>query len=373
MSPSGDPGISLETATSLNFTMLSIIVLLYGFRRSYKGCTPGINILKGQLRTIRLWMVKMSMIGLVVFLVSCTYLSTKLPDMERQAIELTGIFGKGHLLRYGEYSLDINVILVYSMRLSEVLLVSSLFLLSSVWDPHLEPALGPALGPVLEPVSGPALGHALGHALEPQSELQPELQLEQQLVSRLGFVEGSRHVAPFTLPKIWAVFRIPICMLFYCNYLHLSLNLFVFIRILSSAVEFMVLGFIFILMAVKYTPSSSDTGHSGKTSSSGSEVPEDLESPKLLSILLLSYSVLKYVINLVDIPITLNSIHLYSISSLQVGLHLGIYLLLINMYSPMRKLSRNNAREPHYTLKDTKDRSIVPRTIIEFNESFFRE
>lgn len=271
-----DTGTSMETATGLNASVMLGMTLLYSLRRFQKGITPSVNFIKGRLRSISMWMAIASIIGYLSFLSISTFLSTK-TEIERSTVELTRMFDFKYFISYRNYSIDLSALMINSIKVSTTCLVSSIFILVSLCE------------------------------------------YESRSTSRE--IDFKSSIA--SLSKIWGIFRIPLILYLETMSPFINEKASVFARELGTTVEMFLAAF--FLMIIK-------SRHSTLFDSKRS-----LENINLLSVTILTYSILKHAINLVDFPVILTETHLQIISSINLGLLISLYLLMVTMLCPIKK------------------------------------
>jgi hypothetical protein len=304
--------------SNINDCVFSAFIFLFIFRRSYKSSTPSLNFIKGKLKSMGSWLLKLSVTFSLAFCLLMAFLSTKF-DIQRGIVQITRSLDESYIVNYKQYSFDLVYIMLISLKLSELLLTSSIFILISLWIPY------------------------ANSAYNNSSETYSPTKLHSSIAS---------------FSKIYAIFRIPI--LIYLDQFSslVSVKTSTFVIDLLFAIEFLAASFFLIIMNSKF---------------SDLESSRSLETSSLLSLILFFYGIVKYAVNLVDFPFALTDTHKHIICSVQFVLNLTIYILAICMICPLKK--------PFYTEEDQKRKvknlekmsgetniSLV-ESIIEFDES----
>lgn len=297
-----------ELLGNLNTTIILAFVLAFTFRRSYKSTTPTINLIKGRLRTFGAWMLKFSVLFSFVFSACITALSSRY-SIRRHVVELTRSFDGSLVASFRSHSIDIAAVMIYALKISEILLISSVFFLIALFVP--QPSDG-----------ADALPQAAGSSIA-------------------------------TFSTMWAICRIPVYLYLDAYRTLFDQKLAIFVFELAPSVEFLTAA-LFTLVA-----NSSRTGRSS-------------ENMSLLGVLLLLYAIFKHVVNLVEMPFALTEIHLQALASIQLCLQLGLYLVLLAMFCPLRKAEGAQAA-PEALRHDecNSDIALIP-SVVEFDERPFR-
>lgn len=260
-------------------TVFVTLTLLYIFRRLFKSTTPTINFIKGKLRTIGAWLLEFSIIFYLIFNFLIAFLCQKL-EIKRNEIELSRILKKSEILYFKNYKIDLVVVMIFSLKISEILLCSSLFILV----------------PVLTPKNENNDIHNLNNK--------------------------NYRVSTCLISFLWGIFRIP--FIIYCDSYRdfFELEFVVFVSEIFSALEFFLLGFFFLILNIKYKDFKLST---------------DREKINLLLFMAFSYGISKHIVNLINLPFKLDEIHFCILSSLQFAIEIAIFILASTIYFPYKE------------------------------------
>lgn len=313
---------SKELLSNLNATIILAFVLVFIFRRSYKSTTPTINLIKGRLRTFGAWMLKFSILFSFMFSGCITMLCNRY-NIKRRDIELAKTFEGSMMASFRGYSVDVAAVMIYALKISEILLVSSIFFLIALFVP--QPS----------------------DAAEDSDE---NLSISQNANSTIS-----------TFSTMWAICRIPAHLYLDAYKTLFDQKLAVFIFELVSAVELFTAAFFTLIVRSKHS-----SLHTKKSK----------EDMNLLSVLLLFYAIFKHTVNLVEMPFALTEVHVQVLTSIQFSLQLGLYLILLSMFCPLKKTEHRTqkARSPE-TLKhydECNSEVVLMPSIVEFDERPFR-
>lgn len=312
---------SIETFRSLNASILMAFVFLFILRRSCISTTPTINIIKGRMRSFGAWLLSLSLGFALVFSVCITALS-KDHDISRSAVELSKMFDGSHYASIKGYAVDVVVIMLFSLKISEILLVSAIYILVALWVPQ-------------EDCGGD----------------------EADGCSTARMLQSSIGAAT----TMWAIFRIPLCLYTDAYRFLFDDKITVFVFEIFAALEYLVAAFLLLILNSRH---------------SAMHTARSLENMGLLSSVLLLYGVFKHAVNLVNLPFSPSSMHLSALSSVQLALQLGIYVLMCCLFCPLRKAVKGSRRidimkSSLGTPESLQEVVLVP-SMIEFDERLHR-
>lgn len=283
--PAKYTAISQETMTNVNSTVFLIFLVFYVFRRSVMSSTPALNIIKGRLGTLGSWMLNFSALFLLVFSLCVTFLSQVMP-IRRNEIETTMLYDKSLISTFKNYHIDMVALMLFSLKLSRLLLGSSLFTLVALVAPRM----------IDSTRESPDRG-----AQHSRTHKNP----------------GTSSISSFSIT--WALLRIPLYLYFDTHRTNLDYKTSIFVTELVCALEFLLVA-VFLLILQARRDSSSVSPSSGTVS---------------LFILLCSLcAVFRHVVNLIDLPFILTELHGQILGSIQFALQLSIYLLASCMFCP---------------------------------------
>lgn len=300
---------------SANTTVFLAISLFYIYCRSYSSSNSTLSFLKGKFRSLCGILLKVSILTALVYNISVNFLATKF-SIDRIQLEISKKLDHNYRVDYKDYSLDLVSIMVYSLKISEALLISCVFLATSLLAPD-------------------------------ESEFYERYKFDESLVNFNSSMSS--------LCKLWGVFRIPI--LFYAGTLKplFGNKLATFISQLFSNIELVTVSIFLILIKFKnYTPWRNHSVDIG-----------------LLALTLTAYGFAKYGINLIDFPFELTKSNLDTIVALQFGLMIGIYLSVCGIVFPRRIQACDHLSEKNNRLiqgvENTNEVALL-ESIIEFED-----
>lgn len=264
--------VNVNTTIFLTFTLLFILC------RSYTSSTGTLGFLKGRLNSFCGMLLKISILSAVVYNLIFNYLSTKF-DINKVELEIKESLDYVHKINFQDYSIDAINLMIYSLKISQFLFISCVF-----------------------------LGIAL---LVPDS-----VENSEEAPFDPATIKYNSRIS--SLCKLWAVFRIPI--VFYSSYLNPYLNekITLFIILVFSNVEIS-LAALFLLL-IKFKNNSAEQ--------------KNQTDVGLFSIVLMSYGLIRYGINLIDLPFKLSILNLNIITSVQSAFMISLYMLLTDIIFP---------------------------------------
>lgn len=308
------PNNGTMEGSSTNTTVFLAISLFYIYCKSYSSTNSTLSFLKGKFRSFCGLLLKISILASLVYDVSLNFLGTKF-NIDRTQLEITKALEYSYRVDYKDYSIDLVSVMIYSLKISETLLASCVFLAVSLLIPD-----------------------------------EPEFYEKYKFDESLMTFNSSMS----SLCKLWGVFRIPI--LFYAGALRALLGekLSIFISQMLANIELVVASIFLLLIKFKnYTPWQNHNADIG-----------------LLSLTLTAYGFSKYGINLIDFPFELSKSNLDMICALQFGLMIGIYLSISGIMFPRRQifdhLPEKNDR-PIQGVENTNEVALL-ESIIEFED-----
>lgn len=292
---------------TVNCFVIMLITFLYIISRSISSTTPSINVIKGKFRSIAGMLLKLSITSALCYNATLFFLSFKF-NIDKVTLELGHRFTERFDFKFKDYSIDLGFVMLTSLKISEALLISSLFLAISLMS-------------------------SSTHS-KTNSNVEPLQTLRNKVRS---------------ISRIWGIFRIPFA--FYSYYIETLVDekIYLFFRLIFGSIEFGIATiFIFISRFKNVALKNINV------------------SPAFLSFCCLSYGFLKFTINLVDFPFKLNKTHLEIIISMQFGLLCAIYLLLTEILFP-RKFNEVSVKELEVPKQPFSDVSML-ETVIVFDE-----
>lgn len=310
-----------EQLNNINITIILAFTTLYIFRRSYASTTPAINVVKGRLKTFGAWMLKFALLFELGFSCCITYISRD-HNIKRSEVELFRVFNDILLASYKDYTIDIVAVMIFSLKIAEILLISSIYFLVALSVPN-------------------------------PSHINEETYSSHNLSSSIG-----------RWATLWAIFRIPVFLYVDAYKSLFDQKLTIFIFELAAALEYIVAGFLLLILASRH--------HILRSIKS-------LESMVLLSVSLLLFGIFKHAVNLVDLPFILTPLHTQALSSIQLALQMSIYLLVADILCPYKKMEENGAVPVEEANDKNTNRQDLCKTevmlvpsMIEFDERLFR-
>lgn len=185
-----DKSSTAETLLNTNGAVMVGLALLFILRRSTASSTPSINFIKGKLRTLGAWMTKFSIVCLFIYMALISFLSTKM-DIQKVDVDLSRSLISKYVITYKSYSVDLVILMLYTLKLSSIFMVSALFLTIPLCH--------------------------------------------------------SNHSTLASFSKLWAIFRIPAYMYFETVSILSDKDMIVFLREIVSTVEFMAASLFLVL------------------------------------------------------------------------------------------------------------------------------
>lgn len=314
------PGDLKDSNTSeminANTSIFLGLALIYIYCRGYSSSNASLSFIKGKFKSFCGLLLKLSITTALIYNLCYNFLNLKF-NIDRIELEIKETFNQSYRIDYKDYSIDLASLMTYSLRISQLIFTSCIFLAVSLTVPR-------------------------NSLIKEIYKIDPSLMAYNSSIS--------------TFCKLWAVFRIPI--LFYSAYLRpfLTEKMALFSIIIFSNIEF-VLASLFLLL-IKFKNIASETKHQA-----------DLG---LFAISLLAFGLIKYGVNLVDLPFELSQRNLNIVTSVQSALMISIYLFLTDIIFPRKIKDVQQERNLISTeitrpLKFENDVSLV-ESIIEFDD-----
>lgn len=122
--------LNLDT-NSINTPVVVSLITLYILSRSMTSTTPTINLIKGKFRSITGIILKGSIFSMLIYSIVLYYLSTKF-TINKLSLELFHQFDEHYIVTYNQYSIDLGLVLISSLKIAEALFISSVFLCISI-------------------------------------------------------------------------------------------------------------------------------------------------------------------------------------------------------------------------------------------------
>jgi len=261
-----------------NTTIFLVLTTLYIFSRSYTSSTATLGFLKGRFNSFCGMLLKVAIVAALIYNLTFNFLSTQF-DINKIELEIKERLNHTHIIDFKNYSLDLVTLMIYSLKISQFLFASCIFLGISLLVPD---------------SSDLADTHASDSSL----------------------IAYNSSISSFC--KLWAIFRVPI--VFYSGYLNPYLNerLTLFFILIFSNVE-LTFAALFLLII------------KSKNSAASFKSQTDVG---LFALTVMSYGIIRYGINLMDLPFQLSRMNLNIITSVQSALMISIYLFLTEIIFP---------------------------------------
>lgn len=265
--------LSVNFISNLNATVLISLTILYMWRRYLISDKPKINPLSGRLRLVGTWMLQASVMSLLIFLGSLTFLSME-DSPKRATVELLRSFsGGGYRIAIYGRTIDLSDIMLYAMNISEILLISAVFIAIS-----------------LE-----------GKASREEKET------------------SSFRCSIRIFSKIWAALRLLVLPYAIYRMREIPREIYIFLIEIALVAEYTMACICLLIVAVQQPCS----------------MLKDDTNPLLWS--MMGYGIVKHAINLINFPFTLQNIHIEVLMSLGLGIQAVLYITLCNVLCPLPK------------------------------------
>lgn len=300
-----EKGVFETDPTTINTTVITSVLGLYIFFRSFVSIIPSVNFIKGKFRFVAGLFLKIAIFSSVVYEITIYLLSTKF-KINRIELELSKNFQEHHQISYGGFTVDLAFLMTTSLKITEIMFMSSIFLCISLMAPS------------------------------------PELTYFFNL-----------NVSIISFSRLWSIFRIP--TIYYSSKLNLIMDekAALFLKLLFCGIEVCIASsFAFILGFKNNTLKNLHT------------------DSFFFSSCLMSYGFLKYFINIIDFPFKLNSEIVKLIFSVQFVLLNAIYLQITSLIFPRKSLLQPQkipSTVNHPNERYSTDVALL-ETVVEFDE-----
>lgn len=293
---------------SVNTFPIYIALSLYILSKSFNSTTPFINIFKGKFRSISGLLLKIAVLCSCVYQFLLYFLNTKF-NIDKITLELSQRFNETYLVTFKDYTIDLCYVLVTSLQISDVLLVSCIFLAISIL-----------------------------------SNVSSDLKEFQALNSLLSI---RNYICIFS--RLWGITRIPIYFYIYGLEKNIDERYVLFAKLLVSSLELGVASFFMFLTNIK-----------------NQRIRKAKFSAGLFTSGLLLYGFFKYVINFVDFPFKLTKNGLDLILSFQSIIQISIIIIVSDVFfSSFSTVESECAKSPGHLFNQVTELEAV----IEFEES----
>ena len=264
---------------NVNCFVLTTLSCIYIISRSMTSTPPLINMIKGKFRSLAGLFLKLSIISAVCYNAALFFISFKF-DIDKVTLELSHSFNEKYNVNIQNYTFDVVYLLITSLRISETLFISCLFITISC-------------------ICNTSNNHE-GTNTDVLRAIRSKI---------------------CNICRIWGIFRIPLTFYSYYAEPLIDTKLYLFLRLMVGSIEFaFVCAFIFF---------------SRFRNASAKNMNVD---PGFLVFCCFSYGFLKYTINLIDFPFKLTKTHMEIVISSQFGFLCSIYLLLAEVLFPRKNL-----------------------------------
>ncbi|KAI5170416.1 hypothetical protein PAEPH01_1414 [Pancytospora epiphaga] len=305
---------NLNYTIILSFAFILILLKSYGKKPTQRG------ILHTRLQMLGGWILNFSILFSLIFSSSITLLSNKY-TLPRHNIEVLKAFEGTFLKSYKGYSLDLAAVMTFSLKLSEILLISSLFFLLAT--------------------------------------LVPTGSREDEGLNKYNISNSS--LGSFSI--LWGICRIPVHLYLDAYRSVFEGRLAMFLFDLISLAEIFIAAVILLILKVKRTLML-------ESSSQGDIL--------ILSLTLIFYGIFKYAVNLISMPFPVDELGVQAITSAQFSLELVLYLLASSFFVPREEVLQTRTQQSNSALDLVKpslsncdpDVVLLPPTI-EFDNKIF--
>lgn len=293
---------------TVNCLVIIILNCLYIMTRSISSSTSLIDIVKGKFRSLAGLFLKLSILSSVCYNAALFFLSFKF-EIDKVALELSHTFKDKFTVSFRQYNLDLAYLMVSSLKMTDTLLISCLFMTISLICNSKD--------------------SSERNSSEPLNNIRSKIS---------------------SISKVWGICRVPLIFYSYFIESFIEPKLYLFFRLIFGCVEF---GFvcIFIFFATFRNSSPKNT-----SVDSG-----------FLAFCCFLYGFLKYTVNLIDFPFKLTSVHVEIITSSQFGILCAIYLLLSEILFP-RKQKKIIPKEGVELNKEPVSEVCLLESVIVFDE-----
>jgi hypothetical protein len=268
----GESALKIDSS-SVNTPVVVSMVCLYILFRNMTSKTPTINFIRGKFASITGMILTISIIASTIYNITLYFLSTKF-QIDKISLELLQKFDKQYMITFQDYTFDLGSVLVTSLKVADVLLISSVFLCISVGVPNIKQSTLPTL-----------------------------------------------HWTISFVSRAWAFFRMP--LVYYSNRLEIFINekLALFLMLVFLNIELIVASVFSLMLKFRNNDMKKSNMDIG-----------------FLSLCLFLYGFLKYSINFIDFPFQISNIVLGLIYSTQYVLSISLYLLVAGIIFPKNEI-----------------------------------
>lgn len=284
--------VSLPDSNNLSTIPFLVFLTLYINIKSYSSSISSLSFLKGKINSLAGLLLKICVICSLIYNISYEILSKNF-KINKIELEITETFRSAYNYYINGYNLDIVRLMINSLKISQILFISIIFMSISLLIPSYK-----------------------------------EVEDENNFLTKQNSLLCS-------FCKMWSIFRIPI--LFYSSFLKNLIyeKLVFFIVIVFSNIEIFLASIFVIYIKIKNQKISNfDLG--------------------IFSSILFFYGIFKYTINLIDLPFELSNENLNLVYTIQFVLMISIYLFLCEIIYPNKIIKKsstpivNQNIQPHF-------------------------
>lgn len=302
-----------------NTVAFLIMATVYIYYKAFSSDCSSFSFVKGRINSIGGLFLKLSILSLLIYNICLNFLSLKF-RINKVELEILESISQTYTVVIKKYSIDIAKIMIYSLKISQLLFMSSLFICISMLIP------------------------------DGEEQDQDNIHLIDSSITNNNSSIGS-------VCKLWAIFRIPI--LYYSTYLHQFFykKISLFLSLIFCSTETFLAALCILVIKYKNQKLIKHLGLSYSVDTI------------LFAMAIIGYGALKYLVNLVDLPFEVTTHSLNIIVSYQIGLSLGIYLMMASIVFPKKKkhLKDISGRVIKNEISITPDISLLD-SVIEFEK-----
>lgn len=123
--------------TTINSTVITSVIGLYIFFRSFISVIPSVNFIKGKFRFVAGLFLKIAVFSSVVYEIAVYLLSSKF-KINRIELELSKSFQEHYQISYNGFTLDVAFLMITALKITEIMFVSTIFICISLMAPSPE-------------------------------------------------------------------------------------------------------------------------------------------------------------------------------------------------------------------------------------------
>lgn len=290
------------------------------------------------LRKTGIFFLIVSVASLFAFNSLLLYLGS-LMRISRKEIETVGYLDKDYRLSLNDRSINMTLLVNIAYSLQHIFRTSAVFILIGLWLPcatnYMRRRRRQAHGAEDEPHGGAAaISTLIGSDAMPDdigAKYADLFFLEDKLTHRLTSTVTHESITTFSV--LYAVIRIPFTL--FIDFYHQDRQkASIFFRAIFYGFENYLAVFFLVVLQIKFF-SSIDVGKETRRGPQGRESGRSTENINILVLTILTSTFLKYTIQVLSVPFSINNTSFYVLSKVESVSTVVMYLLLVTLFCPL--------------------------------------